>query len=224
MKPYPIFLVGLENRHCIVIGGGHEAEGKIRGLLDCDATITVISPTLTPQLQNWADEGTFTWLQRAYQPGDLRGAFLVIAERADPDTNERIFEEAETVGALVNVMDDVEHCNFVAGSVHRQGPLIISISTSGAAPTLAVRMRQRFQEEFGPEYAEFLTLMQALRAPMAEQYPRFSERRERWYQLADSDVLELLRVGERAAALMQIAEIVGMDITQRVFEKELNGH
>ncbi|GAB4579547.1 MAG: bifunctional precorrin-2 dehydrogenase/sirohydrochlorin ferrochelatase [Anaerolineales bacterium] len=221
MKPYPIFLVGLENRHCIVIGGGHEAEGKVRGLLDCEATVTVISPTLTGQLQTWADEGAFTWLQREYQPGDLRGAFLVIAERAAPETNARIFEEAETVGALVNVMDDVEHCNFVAGSVHRQGPLVISISTSGAAPTLAVRMRERFQQEFGPEYADYLTLMQALRAPMAEHYPKFSERRARWYQLVDSEVLDLLRAGERSAALALITEILGEPVTRQVLQGEL---
>jgi precorrin-2 dehydrogenase/sirohydrochlorin ferrochelatase len=212
MKPYPIFLIGLENRHCIVIGGGHEAEGKIRALLECEATITVISPELTPQLQAWADEGAFTWLQREYQPGDLRGAFLVIAERADPERNARIFEEAETVGALVNVMDDVEHCTFVAGSVHRQGSLVISISTSGAAPTLAVRMRQRFQQEFGPEYAEFLQLMQALRAPMAEQLPDFHMRRALWYRLVDSDVLALLRAGNRLEAVERIGEITGLQV------------
>ena len=219
MKPYPIFLVGLENKHCIVIGGGHEAESKIRGLLDCDATVTVISNELTPQLQAWAEEGAFTWLKRNYQPGDLRGAFLVIAERATPEINARIFEEAETTGTLINVMDDVEHCTFVAGSVHRQGPLVISISTSGAAPALAVRMRQRFQQEVGPEYAEFLTLLQSLRAPMAEQFPKFSERRERWYQLVDSDVLDLLRNGNREEALAHLVEIAGDQVAQTIFEQ-----
>jgi precorrin-2 dehydrogenase / sirohydrochlorin ferrochelatase len=223
VKPYPIFLVGLDGRHCIVIGGGHEAEGKIRGLLDCDATVTVICPELSPQLQTWAEEGSFTWLKREYQLGDLRSAFLVIAERTDPETNARIWEEAETVGALVNVMDDVEHCNFVAGSVHRQGALTISISTSGAAPTLAVRLRQRFQQEFGPEYAEFLTLMQNLRTPMARHIPKFSERRERWYQLVDSDVLDLLRSGNRTEAFARITEIVGETIARAVFEQEFIG-
>lgn len=204
MKPYPIFLMDLADRHCIVIGGGHEAESKVRGLLECDATVTVISPVLTGQLEAWANEGLFTWLDRPYEAGDLRGAFLVIAERADAETNGRVWAEAEAEGALVNVMDDVDHCNFVAGSVVRQGPLVISISTSGCAPTLAVRLRQRLQGELGPEYAQFLTWMQELRDPMAARYPDFGERRRRWYELVDSDVLVLLRAGEEARARQRL--------------------
>ena len=95
MKPYPIFLVGLQDRHCVVIGGGHEAEYKVRGLLDVQATVTVISPTLTPQLQTWADDGRFVWLDRDYEPGDLHGAFLVISERGEPKRNTAVYREAE---------------------------------------------------------------------------------------------------------------------------------
>ncbi|MEZ4711606.1 MAG: bifunctional precorrin-2 dehydrogenase/sirohydrochlorin ferrochelatase [Caldilineaceae bacterium] len=212
MKPYPIFLMDLANRHCVVIGGGHEGEGKVRGLLECDATVTVISSRLTPTLQGWAEEGRFTWLDRAYSAGDLRGAFLVIAERADAEANERIWQEAEAEGALINVMDDVAHCNFVAGSVVRQGPLTISISTSGAAPALAVRLREQMQQEFGPEYGLFLEWMQALRAPMAARYPKFKERRARWYEVVDSDVLALMRAGEHRVAEARIRQITGIDV------------
>lgn len=210
MKPYPIFLIGLENRHCIVIGGGHEAEFKVKGLLACEATVTVIHPTLTEQLTAWAEDGRFTWLQRPYQRGDLRGAFLVIAERADPETNTQIWVEAEAEGVLVNVMDDVDHCNFVAGSVIRQGHLTISISTAGAAPTLAVRLRQQMEQEFGSEYATFLEWMRALRQPMSQQYPSFGERRERWYAIVDSNVLSLIREGRLDSACRRISEISGL--------------
>jgi siroheme synthase-like protein len=220
MKPYPIFLIGLENRHCIVIGGGHEAEHKVKGLLDCEATVTVIHPTLTEPLLAWAEDGRFIWLQRPYQRGDLRGAFLIIAERADPETNTQIWIEAEAEGALVNVMDDVDHCNFVAGSVIRQGHLTISISTSGAAPTLAVRLRQRMEQEFGEEYAIFLRWMKALRGPMSQQYPQFGERRERWYALVDSDVLGLIRDGRLAHARQQIARIAGIEPLPDAIEQD----
>lgn len=216
MKPYPIFLVGLENRHCIVIGGGHEAEHKVRGLLDCGAAVTVIHPTLTSQLQAWADEGCFIWLQRSYQEGDLRGAFLVIAERSDPPINAAIWQEAESHGALVNVMDDVDHCNFVAGSVVRQGPLTISISTSGAAPALAVRLRQEMEHTFGPQYAAFLEWMQALRPFMVQAYPNFSERKALYYKLVDSDILDLLAADDRTAALQRAAEIIGEEGASRI--------
>ncbi len=220
MKPYPIFLIGLENYHCVVIGGTHEGEGKVRGLLDCNATVTVIAPTLTEQLQAWADEGLFVWLERPYQKGDLRGAFLVIAERDDPETNTAIYAEAEAEGALVNVMDDVDHCNFVAGSVIRQGKLVISISTSGAAPALSVRTRQRLQEEFGPEYAIFLDWMQAMRPPMAETYPKFGDRKTRWYEMVDSDILALIKAGEFAQARQRILEIAGEEVVQVIPEPE----
>ena len=216
MKPYPIYLIGLEDRHCIVVGGGHEAEGKVRGLLDCGATVTVVSPTLNSQLQTWAAEGRFTWLERAYRHGDLHGAFLVIAERSAPAQNAAIWQEAEEEKALVNVMDDVEHCNFVAGSVVRQGKLVLSISTSGAAPTLAVRLRQRMEQEFGPEYAQFLSWMQALREPMAQTYPGFSQRRELWYKIVDSDILLLLREGLREAAYGRLLSIVGQEVAAAI--------
>lgn len=218
MKPYPIFLVGLENYHCVVIGGTHEGEGKVRGLLDCNATVTVIAPTLTEQLQEWADEGLFVWLERPYQKGDLRGAFLVIAERDNPETNAAIYAEAEEEGILVNVMDDVDHCNFVAGSVIRQGKLVVSISTSGAAPALAVRTRQRLQEEFGPEYGIFLDWMAAMRPPMFETYPKFGDRKTLWYEMVDSDILALIKAGEFAKARQQIFDIAGENVGQALPE------
>ena len=218
MKTFPIFLIDLANRLCIVVGGSKEAEFKVRSLLDCEATVTVISPTLTAQMQSWAEEGLFTWLRRDFQPGDLRGAFLVIAERGDAETSQRIWEESEAQGALVNVTDDVQHCNFVSGSVTRQGPLTISISTSGTAPAFSVRLRERFQKEFGPEYAEFLEIMGSLRAPMAARYPSFGERRDRWYRLVDSDVLDLLRSGEREQARARIAEIAGEEVAGQIPE------
>ena len=212
MKPYPIFLTGLHNRHCIVIGGTHEAEGKVRGLLAVDATITVISAELNETLTEWAEEGCFTWLKRPFQPGDLCGAFLVIAERSDPDTNTLIWDEAEAEGILVNVMDDVGHCNFVAGSVIRQGPLVMTISTSGAAPALAVRLRQRFEQEFSEEYAIFLEWMQVLRPHMAATYPSFQERKKRYYALVDSDVLVMIKNGRLDEAQACVEEITGIPL------------
>ncbi len=210
MKPYPIFLIGLADRHCIVIGGGHEAQYKVKSLLEVAATVTVISPTLTETLQAWAHDGRFIWLDRPYQAGDLRGAFLVIAERDDPATNAAIHAEAQAEKALVNVMDDVAHCNFVAGSVVRQGPLTISISTSGAAPALAVRLREEFEQRFDPAYGTFLEWMQALRPLMAAAHPKFSERKQRWYALVDSDVLTLVRDGRMAEAQELIQTITGI--------------
>jgi siroheme synthase-like protein len=212
LKPYPIYLIGLENRHCIVVGGGKEAEQKVKGLLECEATVSVISPGLTPGLQRWADEGRFTWLDRFYQPGDLKGAYLVFAERSDPEREAALFEEAEAEKTLVNTIDDLPHCSFIAGSVVRQGPLVITISTSGAAPALAVRLRERFEKEFGAEYAEFLELMFSLREPVASLIPEFGERRKRWYRLVDSDILDLLREKDQRQVEERIVDVFGDEI------------
>ncbi|HRQ40909.1 MAG TPA: bifunctional precorrin-2 dehydrogenase/sirohydrochlorin ferrochelatase [Chloroflexota bacterium] len=212
MKPYPLFLIGLQDRHCVMIGGGHEAEHKVAGLLEVAAAVTVIAPELTPTLAQWADDGRFVWLDRDYEVGDLKGAFLVIAERAGVERNTAIYEEAEAERALVNVMDDVAHCNVVAGSVVRQGPLVISISTSGAAPALAVRLREEFEGRFDPAYGTFLAWMEGLRPFIAATHPQFSERKRRWYELVDSEVLVLIRDGREAEARQLIAEIMGVEV------------
>ncbi|MEE8110932.1 MAG: NAD(P)-dependent oxidoreductase, partial [bacterium] len=90
MKVYPIFLIGLEAKGCVVVGGDAEAERKVEGLLECDAAVTVVSPVVTDRLRKWADEGTITWTPRDYERGDLRGKFLVIVTGQDPQTNDLI--------------------------------------------------------------------------------------------------------------------------------------
>ena len=209
MKGYPLFLVGLEQRRCVVVGGGPEAERKIEGLLECDAATTVIARDVTDRIRSLAAAGRLTRIERDYRRGDLQGAFLVIAERRDRATNTRIWNEAQSEGVLLNVMDDVEHCNFIAGSVVRRGPLTVAISTGGCAPALAVRLRERLQRELGPEYASFLEMMRAVRERMTRRYPDFDERRARWYALVDSDIIEHLRAGRTESARARLEQLIG---------------
>ncbi len=210
MKPYPIFLVGLDKKHCIVIGGSHEAEFKVKGLLEVGANLTVIAPHLTDELQDLADAGEFVWFARDYRPGDLKGAFFVLAERFTPLEDCRIWAEGLHENCLVNVMDDIPRCNYVAGSVIRQGPLTISISTSGAAPAFSVRLRQKLQAEFGPEYKTYLDWLQSIRPGMKQTHKHFPERKKRWYEVVDSEILELIRENKLEEArdlLQEITEI-----------------
>lgn len=211
MEVYPVFLTGLQTRRCMVLGGGVEAERKVRGLLDAHAAVTVISTEVTDQLRRWSETAAIKWLPRDYETGDLQGAFLVIACGHEPDMNRRIWAEAHATGALINVVDDVTHSNFIAGSIVRQGALILAISTSGCAPALAVRLRERFEREFGPEYAAFLDLMRELRAALAASDADFQARRARWYRLIDSDILELLREGQTDQARQRARTIIGSD-------------
>jgi siroheme synthase-like protein len=192
----------------VVIGGGPEAERKVAGLLECDAAVTVISPDLTPTLRLWVQTGTIAWLARSYQPGDLHGAHLVIVTDSSRSLRATICQEAEAERVLLNVADDMSQSDFTAGAVMRQGALTIAISTNGCAPALAVRLRQQFERTLGPEYATFLAWLQDLRAPLAQQYPDFTERRARWYTLVDSDILTLLRQGQVDLARQRLADLI----------------
>lgn len=197
MRTYPVNLV-LENKRVVLIGAGQEIARKIPGLLETGALVTVIAPAAHPLVRRYAEEDQIEWLDRRYQPGDLAGACLVIAATGDQEVHDAVWAEGAANGQLVNVMDVIPQCNFHAVSVVRRGQLTIAIGTGGAAPALAATLRKQFEQEFGPEYAEFLEYAQALRPVVAEYIPDFKQRSEFWYTLIDSGAIILLRRGERA--------------------------
>ncbi len=211
MNYYPIYL-NLQQQYCVVIGGGPIAEGKVRGLLQTEAIVTLIAPTVTATLQALADERRLTYIARAYQSGDLAGAFLAIGATDDRTINEQIWQEANERHILINVVDDTPHCNFIAPSILRRGDLTLAISTGGKAPALAVRLREELEHSLGDEYAQFLQLAGELREPLAARYPDFEQRKAVWYQLVDADILALLRQGDEDAARQRIAEITGVQL------------
>ena len=184
-----------------------------------DSLRTTVEQNIQQELVDWYELGFFNWIARPYQEGDLKGAFLVIAERDTDERNAAIFAEAERERAIVNVMDDVQHCNFVAGSVIRQGPLTISISTSGAAPAYSVRLRQQFEQEFDDAHGTYLDLLQSLRAPMKRYHACFKQRRKLWYALVDSNLMDLVRAEDEcntspfgSAVYDHLRSIVGNEV------------
>ncbi len=207
---YPV-LLDLRGRRAVVVGGGAVAEAKVGPLVEAGATMTVVAPALTPGLALRAREGGLAHIPRAYAPGDLEGAYLAIAATDDPDVNHAVHAEAESRGVLINVVDDPPYCGFILPSILRRGDLVVAVSTSGNAPALAVRIRERIERELGDEYARFLALAGALRKPLAERYPDFQVRKRLWYRLVDSDVLALLRAGDEARARERIAQIMGVE-------------
>ncbi len=209
MSYYPVYL-NLMGRRCIVIGGGAVAQGKVKTLLTSDALVTVVSPQITQELKKLADEDRITYVARDYRHGDLARAFLVISATGDRTTNEQVWQEAKEQNLLINVVDDLPHCTFIAPAIMRRGDLVIAISTSGKAPALAARLREQLERAIGNEYARFLELAGTVRAPLAKRYPDFEQRKTLWYQLVDSDVLDLLRQRDEAAARHRIAEIMGV--------------
>jgi precorrin-2 dehydrogenase/sirohydrochlorin ferrochelatase len=165
MKPeklFPMFLK-LSNRPCLVVGAGAIAESKIASLLEADAQVRVVAPQVTPQVRAWAQSKAVEWHQRPFEPADLDGMFLVIAATSSTELHERIFEEATRRAVLCNIVDVPPLCDFYYPSVVQRGALQIAISTAGQSPALAQRLRKQLEDQFGPEYAEWLAQLGATR-------------------------------------------------------------
>jgi len=207
MQHYPVYL-DLKDRPCFVIGGCAMAEEKVKGLLAADARVTVISPELTLVLSGLAIEGKIDSIFRRYRRGDLCTAFLVVVVNQPQSVTQAVWGETRGRNVLVNTVDDVPHCDFIAPSIVRRGDLAVAISTGGRAPALAVRLRQKLERELGPEHARFLEIAGMLRAPLARRWPDFETRKALWYRLVDSDVIHLLRRGSERQAIDRIREIL----------------
>ena len=206
---YPVHL-DLHGRLAVVVGGCDAAVVRVKALLDAGAQVRLVWPEVLPVLMRLAEEGRIEHRARRFQDEDLDGAFLVHSERIDDATHRAVWEAAERRGIPANVEDELEYCSFVNAAVVRQGDLVFTISTSGRAPALAVRIREELEERFGPHYARFLELARDLRAPLAQHHSSFDTRRELWYRLVDSEVLDQLRSGDETAALDTIREILGV--------------
>jgi siroheme synthase-like protein len=210
MPHYPIVL-DLSGRLAVVLGDDDASAltaEKARGLLAAGARVRVIAPRPVQDLSPMG--GELEWLARSYRPGDLAGAFLAVVAAGDPALRRAAFAEAEAAAILINTVDDVARCNFLAPALVRRGDLTVAISTGGKAPALAVRLRQRLEAELGEEHARFLAWAGQARPALAAREPDFATRRRLWYELVDSDVLDLLRRGEGEAARARFAAILGV--------------
>ncbi len=192
---YPIF-IDVTGHTCVVVGGGSVAERKVMTLLERDAKVTVVSPELTDALAELARAGKIHHVGRGYQSGDIEGARLVFGATDHRPTNVVVYEEAKARGVPVNVVDDPELCSFIVPSIVQRGDLQIAISTGGAAPAFAKRLRVGLEEEFGPEYETLVDLLAAFRHVVLERVPSPSRRRAIFEAAASSDLVKRIREGE----------------------------
>ena len=177
----------------MVIGGGAVAEQKVLGLLGAGAHVTVVSPETTPRLEQLAATGGIDLRRRPYRSGDLVGAWLAIAGTDDRGANAAVWAEAEREGVLLNAVDDLDHCSFIAPAVHREGDVTVAVSTSGKSPALAARLRQRVARLVGPAEARLCDLLGELRPELAARIPDTRARTTLWYRIVDSDVIAFVR-------------------------------
>jgi precorrin-2 dehydrogenase / sirohydrochlorin ferrochelatase len=180
MLETPLYMacLKLKGRRCLVIGGGDIGLEKIEGLLLCDADVHLIAPEAIPEVQQLAEEGSISWDRREFRDADLDGAFLAIAATNDTDVNISFSEGAERRAMLVNVVDVPPLCNFILPAIVRSGPLAIAISTAGASPALAKRMKREIAETYGEPYARLAVILNDHRGWAKGTLPTYQDRKE----------------------------------------------
>jgi siroheme synthase-like protein len=206
--PFYIACLRLSGRRCVVIGGGEVGLEKVEGLLVCDADVTLVAPEAHPELVKLALEGSIRWEQREYADSDLDGALIAIAATDDTDLNIRVYQDAEARSMLVNVVDVPPLCNFILPAIVRTGPLAVAISTAGASPALAKRMKSEIAEQFGEPYAVLAILLNEARGWAKGTLPTYQDRKEFFESIVngDPDPVELLRAGDVEAVRELIAD------------------
>ena len=206
---YPM-MISLDGRRAVVVGGGKVALRKAQDLADAGAKVRVVAPDLLPE---FAKDRRLDCVKARYAPEHVAGAFLVIAATDDETVNACVAADAAEEGALVNVVDRPLLCDFIVPAVAKRGRLVIAISTGGASPSLARRLRERLETEFGHAYATYLEVMDEVRRDVQARDLPEETRRRLFERLSEDDLLEAARQG--AAPLRQTMH--------EVIEKVLTG-
>jgi siroheme synthase-like protein len=206
--PFYIACLKLKGRRTVVVGGGDIGLEKVEGLLACDGDVTLIAPVAHPELEALAAEGSIHWEKRPYAGiEDLEGVFMAIACTDDTDVNIEVFDDAEKRAMLVNIVDVPPLCNFILPAIVRSGPLAIAISTAGASPALAKRMKREVSELFGEEYARLAVILNDARGWAKGTLPTYQDRKEFFEGIVNGepDPVELIRE-EREVDLLALIE------------------
>jgi siroheme synthase-like protein len=209
--PFYIACLRLKGRRCLVVGGGEVGLEKVEGLLACDADVTLVAPEAHPALVQLALEGSITWARREYEAADLENCLIAIAATADTDVNIRVFDDAERRAMLVNVVDVPPLCNFILPAIVRTGPLAVAISTAGASPALAKRMKREIGDLFGEPYATLAVLLNDARGWAKATLPTYQDRKQFFESIVNGepDPVALLREGQtdRVKELIESAQL-----------------
>ncbi len=204
MSYYPI-AIDLTGKKCLVVGGGNVAFRKARSLVDAGAFVTVISPRIENSFLSLPNT---TVLNREYKKGDIVGYLLVFAATDNEASNKEIFNEAQSNGILVNVVDKPEICSFIVPSVMKRGDLMISVITSGKSPALSKRIRNELEMLYGPEYADYVAMLADARNKIKQKYTDYRDREAAINRIIESDVLGLLKKGYKDKAEARVEECI----------------
>ncbi len=215
---YPVCL-DISGKLCIVIGGGNVAERKVRGMLEADAYVRLISPDITDGLAELADQKKIDWRKKSYTPDDLDNGWLIFAATNHPQIQSLICQQADENGQLINVADDPDRCNFHVPATVRQGDLTLSVSTNGKSPAVSAMIRKNLEGLFGQEYRVLLNIMARVREQAATKSATQAERKKIYKKILHKDIIEWIRAGEINTVHEHVREILGADV--ELEEKEL---
>jgi len=208
MKTYPIFAV-IEDKPCLVVGGGAVGERKVHDLMAAGARVTVASRTLTPALAALASRGEISYLPEDFREAQVEGMALVMAATDDPEVNAQVSAAAQARAIWVNVADAPEYCTFIVPAQVRRGDLTLAISTGGASPALARQLREELQQHFGPEYGPYLDLLQRVRTRLLTERRGHPDNGPLFHRLVRSPLREAVAQGDRAWVLKLLHEVLG---------------
>jgi siroheme synthase-like protein len=205
----PLYPVSLDVRgqSCLVVGGGRVAARKARSLLECGAAVTVITPTLSSEMEELVP-ALHTLVRRAYMKGDASAFRLVVTATGIPKVDGAVYGDAETAGVWANSADDMAHSSFILPAVHRDGPVTVAVSTGGLSPALASWLRTRLAADCGEGIGMLAQLLGEARARMKEA-GRSTESVD-WRQLLDGPLLELVRSGDIDGARATVQAAIGV--------------
>src|SRR5215218_6234155 len=206
--PLYIACLRLSGRPCLVVGGGEVGLEKVDGLLACDGAVTLVAPEAVPELEQYAREGSIRWERREFRDSDLDRQFLAIAATSITGVNISVYDGAERRAMLCNVVDVPPLCNFILPAIVRTGPLAIAISTAGASPALAKRMKRELSELFGEAYATLAVMLNDVRGWAKGTLPTYQDRKAFFEEIVngDPDPIALLRAGDAEGVRAIIAE------------------
>lgn len=208
MKTYPLFAL-IEDRPCLVVGGGTVGERKVQDLLTAGARVTVVSKVLTPRLSELVAAGHIHFIQGDFSPHYLDGMTLVVGATDDQRVNRQVSAAAQARNVLVNIVDAPELCTFIVPAQVRRGSLTIAVSTGGASPALARQVREELEQLFGPEYGRYLRLLQSVRNQVLSRRRGHPENPRLFQRLVAGPLQAAISREDRPQVLAALAEVLG---------------
>lgn len=208
-------MMNLNGEPVLIVGGGRVAARKVAGLLECGAIVTVVSPEVNEELAALARDEQIDWIAQEFDQSILEcfpEPTLIFGTTDDRQVNVNVYESAVERRIPCNIADVPDLCTFTVPAVMERGDLTIAVSTGGASPALARRIRERLEEKFGPEFAALAEIMKELRSRVLEQGRSSDENKELFFKIVDSDLVSALKDGEGERAVSVLRSILPQDL------------